>query len=551
MRTSIMPPANAAFGWGYALSPDGTRVVFSAQTVEGKNGLWVRGLDSSTAQELGGTANGFFPFWSPDGQWVGFFANEKLKKIPVSGGAVQEICDAPLGRGGTWNAQGTIVFAPAILGTLQKVAAGGGVPMPVTQMDESTGERTHRWPNFLPDGEHFLYLARQTSEKQPAAVYVGSLEGNFRKKVLDGTSEAQYVEPGYLLFVRNKTLFAQRFDARKLSVEGDVIPIATDVLTYAGSLWAGATASQTGQLLYTSTGYDSDTELLVTDRTGNSLSSFALEGSYPRLSPDGKRIAAAFLPSGTTERGGIWIYELTSELKFRLVFTDAYYVSPVWSPNGTQLAFASTKTGPYNMYVKTVNGGADEMAIHASPEDERPTSWSPDGKYLVYDRRSTARRGIAEIVVLPMNGEEKPYSLLNASYINWGGQVSPDGRWVAFASNQSGKTEICVSSFPQAKGIWQVSATGGRTPRWRRDGRALFYSRPDGIVVSTEVRAGTDSFSTGTTTEVLQRHLTATLLEAPYDVFPDGQRFVISSVRKGSMHAPLTLLHGWARNVKP
>ena len=228
--------------------------------------------------------------------------------------------------------------------------------------------------------------ARQTSEKQPAAVYVGSLEGNFRKKVLDGTSEAQYVEPGYLLFVRNKTLFAQRFDARKLSVEGDVIPIATDVLTYAGSLWAGATASQTGQLLYTSTGYDSDTELLVTDRTGNSLSSFPLEGTNLRLSPDGKRIAAAFLPSGTTERGGIWIYELTSELKIRLVFTDAYYVHPVWSPNGTQLAFASTKTGPYNMYVKTVNGGADEMAIHASPEDERPQSWSPDGKYLVYDR---------------------------------------------------------------------------------------------------------------------------------------------------------------------
>ncbi|MGB7464271.1 MAG: protein kinase [Candidatus Acidiferrum sp.] len=546
-RTSIVPPANAAFGLGYALSPDGTRVVFWAEKVEGQSNLWVRALDSSTAQELAGTANGINPFWSPDGQWIGFFSNGKLRKVHVGGGAVQEIADAPLGRGGTWNAQGMIVFAPAIVGTLQKVPAGGGAPTPVTQIDQSTGELTHRWPNFLPDGQHFLYLARQTSEKQPAGVYVGSLEGNFRKKVLDGPSDAQYVEPGYLLFVHNETLFAQRFDTRKLSVEGDVIPLATDVLKRQRSLWAGVAASQTGQLLYTPTGYESDNELIVTDRKGNTLSSFNLDGdaTYIRLSPDGKRMAVALYPSGTTGVGGIWIYGLASELKLRFVFTDAYYVSPVWSPDGTQLAFASTRTGPFNMYLKTLNGGAEEKAIHPAPEDERPQSWSPDGKYLVYDRRSNGRRGVAEVMVLPLNGEGQPYSLLNAPYFNSGGQISPDGRWIAFASDQSGKTEICVSTFPQAKGIWQVSTTGGRTPMWRRDGRALYYSRADGIVVSTEVQAGTDSFSTGATMEVLQRHVTQAGIEANYDVFSDGQHFVILSVRKGTMHSPLTLITNW------
>ena len=225
--TSILPPENTAFDTGYALSPDGTRLVFSARSVEGKLSLWLRHLDSLVTQELSNTDGATFPFWSPDSQWIAFFAGGKLRKIPAVGGDVQSICDAPtFGRGGSWNSHGVIVFAPSALGPLFRVSANGGTPTQVTQLDSSTGETTHRYPSFLPDGEHFLYLARQTSESKPHDVYVGSLNSTTRTKVLRETSDAKYVAPGYLLFLNKSTLYAQRFDAQTLRITGEAAPLA-------------------------------------------------------------------------------------------------------------------------------------------------------------------------------------------------------------------------------------------------------------------------------------------------------------------------------------
>jgi len=552
-RTAILPPIDKAFYQmaGYALSPDGTRLAFTVQTVEGKVSIWVRALDSSVAQELAGTENGGIPLWSPDSQWIAFFADGKLRRIPASGGTAQVICDAPGGRGGSWNVDGVIVFAPGITGTLQKVSAGGGTPTAVTKLDQSTGEQTHRWPEFLPDGKHFLYLARQTSEKQPSGVYVGSLDGNFRKKVMDGTSNAQYVQPGYLLFVKDETLLAQRFKLSTLSVEGDVIPLATDVLRLTGSLWDGVTASQNGKIVYSPEGFESDVELMATDRTGNPLSTFRANGTtaWLRISPDGKKVAWAEYTGGKAT-AGVWIHDLASHLSTRLVFTDAFYSGPAWSPDGTQVAFASTKSGPFNMYVKALSGGEEEKSIHTSPDDERPRSWSPDGKYLVYDRRATVRRAVSEVMVLPLNGAGEPYSLLNAPYANQSGQVSPGGKWIAFSANQTGKTEIYVTTFPKAKGLWQVTTTGGTSPRWRHDGLALFYVGSDGVIKSTDVRAAADSFQVSGSTDVMQRHLSPYGLEALFDVFPDGQHFMIGSVREGKLHSPLTLITNWTAELK-
>ena len=551
-KTEILPPIDKAFfPTGYALSPDGTRLAFTVQTVEGKLSIWVRALDSSVAQELAGTESGGIPLWSPDSQWIAFFADGKLRRIPAGGGTVQVICDAPVGRGGSWNADGVIVFAPGITGTLQKVSAGGGTPTPVTQLDESTGEQTHRWPEFLPDGKHFLYLARQNSDKQPSGIYVGSLEGNFRKKVMDGTSNAQYVQPGYLLFVKDETLLAQRFKLSTLSVEGDAISLATDVSRRLGSLWNAVTASQNGRIVYSPEGFESDLELMTTDRTGNPVSTFRANGTTTmlRVSPDGKKVALAEL---TVDKAtaGVWIHDLASHLSTRLVLTDASYASPTWSPDGTQVAFASTKSGPFNMYVKALSGGEEEKSIHTSPDDERPRSWSPDGKYLVYDRRATARRGVSEVMVLPLNGAGEPYSLLNALYANQSGQVSPDGKWITFSANQTGKTEIYVTTFPKAKGLWQVTTTGGASPKWRYDGLALFYVGSDGVIKSTDVKAGADSFQVGASTDVMQRHLSPGVTEAPFDVFPDGQHFMIGSVREGKLHSPLTLITNWTAELK-
>ena len=556
LRSSILPPVNTSFvggvaASGHAFSPDGTRLAFSVQSVEGKSGVWVRPLNSLSAQELAGAENGALPFWSPDGQWIGFFAEGKLKKIPASGGTAEVICDAPVGRGGTWSAQGVIVFAPTIGGPLYKVSANGGVPTPVTQMDASTGETTHRWPDFLPDGVHFLYLARQTSSNQPSAVYLGSLDSLSHKKILDTLSEAQYAAPGYLVYGRNNTLVAQRFDLSSLSLFGEAEPIAGDVSLQINMLRTGFAVSQTGQLVYASSGSAPDIQLIVTDRAGKQLSTLEDTGNYLvlRLSPDGQKLAVAetdLLNGGSTT----WIFDLRSQVRSRFTFGDGMNTTPAWSADGSQIAFSSTRRGPFNVYVKPISGAAEEKALHLSPEDERPQSWSADGRFLILDSRPQSRQALPEISVLPLAGNSKPYSFLNASYANSGGQLSPDGRWLAYFSSESGRPEIYVTRFPQAKGKWQVSSTGATTPRWRRDGRELFFCRTDGILMAAEVTAGKDSFAVGSIKPLSERRVFQTFYSATYDVFPDGQRFIMAAVKPEALHAPLTLVTNWTAELK-
>jgi len=553
VRSSIFPPENTSFAGGvvasgYAFSPDGTRLVFSAQSVEGTSRLWMRPLNSLAAQELAGTENGTLPFWSPDGQWVGFFADGKLKKVPAIGGSAQVICDAPMGRGGTWNAQGVIVFAPTIGGPLFRVSENGGVPAPVTQLEPSTGETTHRWPDFLPDGVHFLYLGRQVSPNQPSAVYVGSLDSFSHKKILDVLSEAKYAAPGYLVFGRNTALFAQRFDASSLSLAGEAETIAADVSGQVNMLRTGFAVSQAGQLLYSGTGGASDIELIVTDRSGKQLSAME-EGSYNfRLSPDAEKLAVSEPdPLGSA----LWVYDLRSQVRSRFTFGAGLANSPTWSPDGSQVALASSRSGAFNVYVKPISGAAEEKPLHAAtPEDERPQSWSADGRFLILDSRPRSRQNTPEITVLPLTGDGKPFSYLNASYANSGGQLSPDGRWLAYVSYESGRSEVYVTAFPQAKGKWQVSSTGASAPRWRRDGRELFFCQTDGILMAAEVTAGKDSFAVGSVKALSERRIFQTYYSASYDVFPDGQRFIMAAVKPEAIHAPLTLVTNWTAELK-
>ena len=556
LRSSILPPEHTSFvggvsASGYAFSPDGTRLVFSVQAVEGKSGLWMRRLNSLTAQELAGSENGALPFWSPDGQWIGFFADGKLKKVPVAGGSAQVICDAPIGRGGTWNAQGVIVFAPSIGGPLFRVSANGGIPEAVTQLDPSTGETIHRWPDFLPDGVHFLYLGRQTSSNQPSTVYVGSLDSLSHKKILDTLSEAQYAAPGYLVYGRNNTLFAQRFDVSSLSLVGEAEPIAGDVSVQINMLRTGFAVSQTGQFVYFSSGSASDIQLIVTDRSGKQLSTLEGGGNYlyVRLSPDGQKLAVAetdLLNGGST----VWIFDLLSNIRSRFTFGNGMNTTPAWSPDGLQVAFTSSRRGAFNVYVKPTSGAAEETALNPGAEDERPQSWSADGRFLILDSRPQSRQNIPEISVLPRTGDSKPFSYLNASYANSGGRLSPDGRWLAYVSNESGRPEVFVTPFPRAKGKWQVSSTGATTPRWRRDGRELFFCQTDGILMAAEVTAGKDSFAVGSVKQLSERRIFQTFYSATYDVFPDGQRFIVAAVKPEAIHAPLTLVTNWTAELK-
>jgi Tol biopolymer transport system component len=295
----------------------------------------------------------------------------------------------------------------------------------------------------------------------------------------------------------------------------------------AHALRSGFTVSQAGHLVYGSSNVAGDLEIIVTDRSGTQLSSLETTGipSYVRISPDGHKVAVAELePGGTTS---IWIYDLGSRARSRFTFAGGIDTNPVWSPDGSQLALASSRTGTFGVY------------------DERIQSWSSDGRYVVLDSRPQSRLGLPQITILPLTGDRKSLPYLNAPYINAGGQVSPDGRWLAYAANESGRMEVYVSSFPRAKGKWQVSSTGGQAPRWRKDGRELFYCRADGALMVAEVTPGKDSFVVGSAKQVSERRVFQTIYYAPYDVFPDGQRIIMPAVKPQSVHAPLTLVTNW------
>jgi Tol biopolymer transport system component len=548
VRSNILPPENNAFSGGivsggYTISRDGSRLAFVAQSVDGKTSLWVRSLDSLSAQVLVGTDNASLPFWSPDGQWIGFFSEGKLKKSLASGGSVQEICDASLGRGGTWNAQGTIIFSPSIGSPLFRVSANGGVPVALTKLDTSRGETTHRWPDFLPDGVHFLYLGRNLSSEKTSALYVGSLDGSPAKRIMDVGGGARYAWPGYILFVRNAILLAQQFDSRKLSLLGDPVPIATGVSNQPFVLRASFDVSQNGEVVYQGFNGSGDSELMVTDRSGKNLAVLGTTGNYVaiRVSPDSQRVAVVD-QNPISNDSVIWMYDLKRNVKTRFSFGSGLSGNPVWSPDGSQLAFSSTQTGIANIYVKPANGATEETALEKSGDDHRPKSWSPDGRYLAFENRAP---GVPAVFILPLFGDRKPFSLLNASYPTYLPQFSPDGHWIAYVSFESGRPEVYVTSFPGAKGKWQVSTAGGSSPQWRHDGRELFYIAPNGALMAAEVSTVSDSVSTGAVQQLSERRVTQNNSVSVYDVFPDGQRFIISAVKPEAMHTPLTLVTNW------
>jgi len=289
------------------------------------------------------------------------------------------------------------------------------------------------------------------------------------------------------------------------------------------------------------------------DPSGQVVTTLTTEGDVLnlRFSPDGRKLAVTQV-NVSWEVNSVWLYDLAHDLQSRLPLEPGVRTSLVWAPDGSQLAMASSSTGNFNIYLRSINGSSEEMPLHASEDDERPQSWSPDGKYLVFDRRPTSRQGIPEIQVYPFDGAHKPYSLLNAAYANSEGHVSPDGRWIAFVTSQTGRSEVYVSNFPKLTGKWQISSTGGQTPRWRQDGKALFYATLDGILMGVEVTPGKGDLAVGASKPISQQKpVTLRGLYAIYDVSPDGQRFAAARVKKGSLHSPLTLLNNWTHALRP
>jgi eukaryotic-like serine/threonine-protein kinase len=529
-----------------AVSPNGHTIAVVGRESERKNLLWIYEPGSREATSIANTEGANFPFWSPDGRSVGFFAEGRLKRVDIAGGPVQTLSEAPTGRGGAWNKDGVILFTPSgQLGTgLYRIAATGGTPTQVTFPDREHGEDSHRWPSFLPDGIHYLYLAMDLSgRKLRSLIYVGSLDSKEKRLITPATANAAYAEPGYLLFYRNQTLFAQRFDAKKFELSGEATPILTD-LRYLSRIARAVFASSESGLLVAQQGSDTGiSQMLWFDRKGRQVGVASKPGEYGNVSlaPNGKFVAADVMDPDS-QNTDVWTYDLATESSKRLTFDPAIDSSPVWSPDSGRIVFCSDRAQRFNLYLKDATGAQEEKVIPQEGPDRYPTDWSHDGKYVLYERGTDLW-----FVTLP--------SLSSSLYLKGlstprAGHFSPDGKWVAYASNESGRWEVYVTSFPEAHGKWQVSNAGGEEPRWRNDGKEFYYLAPDGKIMATPVTVGAN-FDAGTPVALFQanpRELVATSEQSSYDVSKDGEKFLINTQLKTAM-TPMSIVMNWAAKV--
>ena len=538
-----------------AFSPNGhTIAVVGFSESERTNVLWLYEVGGQEERKLGETEGASSPFWSPDGKALGFFAAGKLKKLEIVGGPVQVICDAPSGRGGTWNKDGVIVFSPSgrLGGGLYRVPVAGGTATRITLPDASRGENSHRWPMFLPDGKHFLYLAANVfGQADPDAIFIGKLDSTEKKFVTKATGNAAYAAPGYLLFCRDKTLYEQRFDADKLLPSGEAVPLLRDVSYLQRILRNAYAVSDTGVLVAQRGSEDSLSMLVWRDRKGNEISAVGKPDVYANiaLSPDGKAVGLDKTDE-ENQNTDMWTYDLQRGSAKRLTFDPAMDADPVWSPDGKRILFASSRAGLFQLYIKNADGGEDEKLLPLDPSDKAdkyPTAWSPDGKYILYERRTeTTGLWIAEMPEL------KTRALLKGPETTKNGQFSPDGKWLAYTSNESGKWEIYVTSFPELRGKWQVSNTGGTQPRWRGDGKELFYLASDGKMMAVPLTVG-DHFDSGAPLALFQasaREQVARSELVTYDVAKDGQQFLINTQMEKEETQPMMVILNWSAGLE-
>ncbi|HEU5251399.1 MAG TPA: hypothetical protein VFW15_15555, partial [Thermoanaerobaculia bacterium] len=557
VKLSVLPPENTVFEMGsIALSPDGRRLAFVALGSDGRRRLWVRPLDSLDAQPLPGTEEASTPFWSPDGRFIGFFADQKLKKIDVSGGAPQSLCDARGGRGGTWNRDGTILFAPIPTDALYRIPAAGGKATPVTKLDPSRQENSHRWPSFLPDGRHFVYFAR-SRQRENRAIRVGSLDSSETRTLVNANSKAAFAPPGFLLYVREgEELVAAPFDPKRLEVTGDPTPVTRGVKPTDPVAAAGFTVSETGILAFGSGSSAAESRLAWLDRTGKQLATVGRPGIFiaVRLSPDQKRAALDLVDS---EVGGrqIWVLDLARGVASRLSFGASQDVGPVWSPDGDRIGFSTdrdTPPVPSRMYQKPSSGTGGEVLLLESTTPKIPADWSSDGRFIVYESSAAGFGGPRDIWALPLTGERRPRPVLQTAFDEFQGTFSPDGRWIAYVSDETGKREVYVQGFPVSTGKWKISEDGGDQPLWRRDGKELFYLSLGGQLTAVALTPGSSTFEAGAARALFRLTRPQSGMFGTgrwYDAAADGQRFLVADPREGETSVPVNIFLGWAAQL--
>jgi Tol biopolymer transport system component len=550
LKMSVLPPEKAVFKSNSlpAVSPDGRRLAFVA-TLDGRDQLWVRDLDSLAVRALMGTEGADEPFWSPDSRTIAFFAGGKLKKIDLAGGPAVTLSDAVTGRGGTWNKDDVIVFGTLTGGTF-RVSAAGGSAAPLTKVDAASGEESHKFPWFLPDGHHFLYTATPKT-----AVYVADLDSKDRRLVVTANSNAVYTPPGYLLFVRERMLMAQPFDVRNLETTGDAIPIADQVDSVANRFAQNQfSASENGVLAYTSGSSAGIRQLTWFDRSGKALGTLGAPGLVigVRISPDGKTVAFARLDH-QTQNFDVWLHDLMRGATSRFTFGPKSNANPVWSPDGSRIAFTSDRDGIRHVFQKATTGTARDEVLD-KPHGEPPRhafvgDWSRDGRYIIEDLVESLANGEtkSEIWVLPLFGDRKAFPYLHNEFNERNARLSPDGQWLAYTSDESKRNEIYVQTFPGSGGKWQISTDGGQLPVWSVDGKELYFTGADGKLMAADVKGG-PKFEAGVPKPLFDVRLPGQAAVG-FDVSKDG-RFLIPVQAEQAANMPMTVVVNWTAGLK-
>jgi Tol biopolymer transport system component len=555
VHSEIAPPEKFSFdatgdnGGMPVLSPQGDRIAFVAHLANTQS-LWIRPLESDAAQQLEGTQGAMHPFWSPDGRYVAFFANGKLNKIAASGGPVSVLADAPNPRGGTWGANDMILFTPDFRDPLAKVSAQGGVPTPATVMDKEK-HTTHRWPWFLPDGKHFLFLATTHTGGDPShnGIYFGSLDSMQTRMVVATDSAAQYAS-GYLLYRANTALVAQPFDAESGKLSGSPAPLVGNI-RYDSGVWRSIFAvSENGLIVYQSgDAATAGTRLVWFDRSGKEIGQVGEREnllSDIRLSPDGKRVA--FVEGNPAP--GVWTLDLERNTKTRITFDQEVIMQPSWSPDGKTLVFVVGPPqggGTFQLRSKAADGSGTEKSVTSVPHGYGYPGWSPDGKYLTY---IWGDGGIMRSLwVAPLAGNAEPVMIVqppSAQSNIYTYRLSPDGRWVAYVSDESGQNELYVTTFPDGKGKWQVSTKGASYPVWSGNGKELFFKNLNDDFFVCPVRFKGSEVEVGAPQRLF--HASAPGLGMPYDVSAN-ERFLVNLAEEEGP-APLKLMLNWPAELR-
>jgi Tol biopolymer transport system component len=552
--SQIGPPENTKFvlaglsAGPPVVSPDGNWLAFAARSADGRQVLWVRSLDGTTEQALAGTEGATFPFWSSDSRSLAFFANGKLNRIDASGGPLLALCDAVSGRGGSWGPDDTVLLA-LLSGPILRVPASGGTPQPVTKLTGSLNQFSHRWPQFLPDGRHFLFLGQATSSGD-STIYVGSLDGGEPKVLLRNESNAMYAPPGYLLFLRQETLLAQPFNANKLQLAGEAAPLAGHGGVDSTMAKGNFSVSENGILVYAN-GTMSDARLLWFDRSGKQLAETAGVDLYgfPRISPDGRKLAVSKLSAASSS--GIWIFDLNRNTSSRLTFLAGKDAMPVWSPDGKFIAFASNQGANRHIDQQAADGSGTATPLVAAQGDEILPSWSSDGRYLLFQSHSNQGNSPWEIWAAPLFGDRKTFPVAqNPHFLQGDAALSPDGKWLAYDTDETGRLEVYLMPFRHGGGKWQLSTSGGGCSRWRADGKELFYMSLDNKLMSVEISEQASSVVIGKVQPLFQANPVPRAPECMYDVTPGGQKFVVVTLALEPGSHPLTLALNWPALLK-